>query len=55
MSEKTMTDAAREARNRYAREWRAKNKEKIRRYNEAYWTRKAEKGGDSDAEVASTE
>ena len=29
--------------------------EKIRRYNEAYWTRKAEKGGNSDAKIASTE
>lgn len=31
-----------EARRAYYRAWRAANKEKIRRYNAAYWQRKAE-------------
>lgn len=33
--------AAREARNNYAREWRAKNKEKVREANSRYWARRA--------------
>ena len=31
----------REARNRYQREWRAKNREKVRGYLETYWLKKA--------------
>ena len=27
----------------YQREWRAKNKKKVRQYNKDYWQRKAEK------------
>ena len=34
-------EAAREARNSYAREWRAKNKEKVRETNSRYWARRA--------------
>lgn len=33
----------RKTRNQYYREYRAKNKEKIRAINQRYWTRKAEK------------
>ncbi len=36
-----MEDAAREARNRYKREWYAKNREKQREYEHRYWTRLA--------------
>lgn len=36
-------DAAKQARNAYAREWRAKNRDKVRQYNENYWARKAER------------
>ena len=36
-------DAAKQARNAYAREWRAKNRDKVRQYNANYWTRKAER------------
>lgn len=36
-------EASRNARNAYAREWRAKNREKVRTYNARYWARKAEK------------
>lgn len=28
---------------KYLREWRAKNKDKVREYNRTYWVRKAEK------------
>ena len=34
---------AAEARNAYAREWRAKNPDKVRKNNANYWLRKAEK------------
>ena len=34
---------AAEARNAYAREWRAKNPDKVRKNNTNYWLRKASK------------
>lgn len=34
---------AAEARNAYAREWRAKNPDKVRKNNANYWLRKASK------------
>ena len=34
-------EAARQARNAYARAWRAKNRDKVRQYNADYWARKA--------------
>ena len=36
-----MTDKAREARNAYMREYRRKNKDKIKAQREKYWERKA--------------
>ncbi|MDY3206709.1 hypothetical protein [Clostridium baratii] len=36
-----MEDKAREKRNEYLREWRKKNKDKVKRYNDTYWERKA--------------
>lgn len=41
-----MNDKAREERNAYLREWRKKNKDKVKKYNEAYWERKANKEED---------
>ena len=35
--------SAAEARNAYARRWRAANKDKVRANNERYWIRRAEK------------
>ena len=35
--------AAVDARNAYARKWRAENKDKVRANNERYWMRRAEK------------
>jgi len=35
--------AAIEARKAYQKEWREKNRDKIRQYNERYWTRKVER------------
>ncbi len=39
---------AREAYNRYNREWRRKNPDKIRQYNVTYWERKAAQGNDPE-------
>lgn len=36
-------DDATLARREYQREWRAKNRDKVRAYNTAYWKRQAEK------------
>ncbi len=36
-----MTDAAKEARRAYTREWQRANKEKVRDYQKRYWERKA--------------
>lgn len=38
-------EQARKARNEYAREWRARNREKVRIYNATYWQRKAAQNG----------
>ena len=35
-------EQAREIQRQYLREWRRKNKDKVRKYNEAYWKRKAQ-------------
>lgn len=35
-----MNDKAREKRNEYLREWRKKNKDKVKKYNVNYWERK---------------
>lgn len=46
------SEAARQARNRYAREWRAKNKDSVRASNARYWekraAREAEREGKQD-------
>ncbi|XZM33516.1 hypothetical protein ACSXAY_00230 [Clostridium perfringens] len=36
-----MNDKAREERNAYMREWRKKNKERVKKYNSSYWERKS--------------
>lgn len=52
---KTVEEKAREAQNAYAREWRAKNPEKVKAAKLRYWARKADalsketaKGGKQD-------
>ncbi len=37
----TAAEKTREEYNRYHREWRAKNKERVKAYNKRYWERKA--------------
>ncbi|UBK77276.1 hypothetical protein KLF35_11265 [Clostridium perfringens] len=36
-----MNDKAREERNAYMREWRKKNRDRVREYNSSYWERKS--------------
>ena len=58
MNSTRMTDAGREARNRYNREWYAANKEKRAAINKRYWEKRAAKlaaergGADHAAENA---
>lgn len=40
MSEKEIQELVREERRRYAREWRAKNREKVRASNQRYWEKR---------------
>ena len=40
MTEKEKMESARLARNAYQREWRRKNKEKVRQINERYWKKR---------------
>jgi len=41
-------EKAKEIRNRYYREWRAKNREKVRQYSITYWLKQAEKAMQQD-------
>ena len=43
---KNAKEAGRQARNAYNRAWRAKNRDKVRQYNETYWARKAAHDGE---------
>ena len=45
-----MTEAAREARNAYKREWNKRNREKIRLYNERYWQKQSDSERQKTAE-----
>ncbi len=47
-----MDDAARQARNRYVREWRKKNPDKEKRARERYWAKKAKQAADLNMEQA---
>jgi len=42
-----MTDAAREARRAYQREWRRRNPDKVKEYAARYWAQLAERKGQS--------
>jgi hypothetical protein len=43
MTEQEIQKIIKEERNKYAKEWRAKNPDKVKANNERYWLRKAEK------------
>lgn len=42
-----MTEAAKEARRQYRREWYRKNRDRVREHNERYWSKKAAAAADS--------
>jgi hypothetical protein len=46
------TVTAKEARNRYKREWRKRNPDKTRAATERYWNRQAQKLAQQNAETA---
>ena len=41
MTDKELRELARREQNRYMREWKKKNPEKMRQYREQYWARRA--------------
>ena len=43
MKQNTLTPQGRSVRKEYLRQWRQKNKDKVKAYNETYWSRKATK------------
>lgn len=43
-----MTEAAREARRAYKREWNKKNRDKVKAAQDRYWEKKAEAAHDQD-------
>lgn len=43
MTANELAELARQERNKYHREWRAKNPDKVRERNRRYWERRAEK------------
>jgi beta-galactosidase GanA len=43
MKKKQLDKAAAEARKEYFREWRKKNSDKVKNYNENYWRKRAER------------
>jgi hypothetical protein len=45
-SKKEMSEAAREARRTYMREWRRKNKDKTQEHTRRYWEKKAQDAQD---------
>ncbi len=48
-------EAAREARNRYYREYRAKNPEKVKAIRQRYWERKAKREQEKEANENKTD
>ena len=41
MESNTLSETAAEVRKKYFRDWRAKNKDKVKKHNQNYWERKA--------------
>lgn len=44
-----MNEAAKAAARQYKREWRARNPDKVRQYNAAYWAKKAQAAAREEA------
>lgn len=52
MAAKTLEESARKERLEYYRQWRAKNKDKVRESNLRYWERRAAKKAEAEQEVS---
>lgn len=50
MAEMTLEERAREERREYFRQWRAKNRDKVRENNRLYWERRAAKKAETARE-----
>lgn len=51
MTEANLTAEAKNLKNEYARQWRAKNKDKVRESNKRYWEKQALKKALKEAET----
>lgn len=51
MVEMALAERAREERREYFRQWRAKNKDKVRENNRRYWERRAAKKAQAEQEA----
>lgn len=49
MTEKSIENLIKEAQKIYLKQWREKNKEKIKKYNQNYWLKKAQELANSEA------
>lgn len=47
-----MNEAARQARNAYKRKWNRENRDKVKKYQQDYWNRKAQAMAAAEAEEA---
>ena len=50
MAELTLEERAKEERREYFRQWRAKNKDKVRENNRRYWERRAARAAETKRE-----
>lgn len=55
MTTPSKTDTARALKNAYAREWRRKNPDKVRKHMQAYWEKQAERFLAESKKTASTQ
>lgn len=54
MTAEKQSDAIREARNQYYRDYRAKNRDKIKEINSRYWARRAAKAKEDEHNAETT-
>ncbi len=50
MTEQQMQDKARQERNSYQRQWRARNKERVKAINARYWAKRARQKIEEEAQ-----
>ena len=53
--ESLLTTQEKEARAKYFREWRAKNRDRVKAYNQRYWQKKAREQQEAERGVANVE